>query len=274
MKAYKKGNDMMRKCVLIMFAAAVLLFSGCGLIPLKGGDDKPSPSVSDAASPEPSSTAEPSPSVKPSPEEEDEEASGSGHSNGWDLFGGNDTFSTPSGDEQSQQESEVQEAQIRTGEGESLSSNDDIVYTENTSVRADYDGNGTQEVLTIEYSYDYPQSDDMNFPVTITLTIGESSVVYENTWNDGVAVGIADFYVSDPELDIYIISLGTDVSAAVTTYWYDGSVIGEFSRFDIIEDTSFWYDTQGTVYYKGEYEGDYGVMVAMDYYEGNINKVD
>lgn len=262
----------MRKYALFFMIAALFLFSGCNLIQNLVSNNKPPASSNATSEPKPSSSAKPSPSVKPSPEEEGppvQSAEGGGH-----LFGGSNAYSSSGETAPAAGNSAVQDAQLQAYNEQSISSTDDVVYTENASVRADYDGNGTKEILEIDFSYDYPKSDEMNFPVMITLTIGDSSKVYENTWNDGVAVGIADFDTSDAELDIYIISLGTDVSAFVQTYWYDGSDLDEYTWFDIIEDTAFWYDTQGYIYYRGQYEDAYGVMVGLNFYSGEVFTVE
>ncbi len=258
--------------------AAMLLFSGCNLMKLVGGNNKPTPSAADtedptpSKSPKPSPSEKPSPSVKPSPSPEAEGPPS--QSNGGHLFGGSSAPSSSGGAGTAAANNAVQDAQLQVYYDESLSSTEDLLYTDNVSVRADYDGNGTEEILDIDFSYDYPQSDDMNFPVMVTLTIDGNSIIYENTWNDGVAVGIADFDSNDAELDIYIISLGTDVSAYVQTYWYDGASIEAFTWFEIIEETAFWYDTQGYIYYRGVYEEAYGVMVMLDFYTGDLYTIE
>lgn len=263
----------MRKFVIILVIAVLVLFtSGCNLIHFWGGKNEPSPSISEELPSE--TSAKPSPTEEPSPnEEQDDQSPDPTQTNDGHIFGDGGNFSD-AGTQTSKPEVTVQDVQIQVYNDESLSSRDDVVFTDNTSVRADYDGDGTKDILDIEFSYDYPQSDEMNFPVKITLTIDGSSVVYEDTWNDGVCVGITDFDISDPELDIYILSLGTDVSAGVTTYWYDGQNVQAFTSFEIIEDTMFWYDTQGYIYYRGQYEDVYGVMVGLNFYTGEVFTVD
>ncbi len=113
----------------------------------------------------------------------------------------------------------------------------------------------------------------MNLPVTVTMTVGGTSVEYEDTWNGGVYVGIADFDSSDPYLEIYLVSYGTDVSAYVVLYRYAGFEIYQYLQFQML-DISFFYDTQGYIYYIGEYQGYYDVSLFIDYNTGDIYTID
>jgi hypothetical protein len=151
---------------------------------------------------------------------------------------------------------------------------DDVFFYESTALRADYNLDGTKDTLYVDFDYDYPESDEYSFPVTITLTIGDLSAQYENTWNDGVSLSIADFDTSDDYLDIYIISVGTDMSAHVSVYSYDGVELYEYLSFDIIEDTTFYYDMSGYLYFKGEYEGEFGIPIMVDYNTGDVYTID
>jgi len=264
----------MRKCVVILIIAVLFLFSGCNLIHL-GGNNKPPASTGVTSAPKPSPSVKPTPSAKPSPSPEEETSAKPSHVNSGHIFGGGSTPSASAETASGTMDATAQDAHIQGNSSDNiLSSKDDVIYTASTSLRADYNGDGKQDILKLNFSHDYPQSDDTNYPVKITMTIGKSSVIYEDLWNDGVSVCVTDFDTSDPELDIYVISLGTDLSATVTTYWYDGKTLEKFTSFDIEEDTAFSYDTNGYLYYKGEYEGEYGVMVALNFYTGKVSTVD
>ena len=156
--------------------------------------------------------------------------------------------------------------------GGALSSSDDAAFSESTALRADFDGDGRKDVLDVSFDEDYPPSNEMNCPVTVTLTVAGASAEYENTWNDGVSVGIADFDTGDPYLDIYITAYGTDVSATVVIYRYDGSAIREYLRLSL-QDTSFLYDAQGHITYIGVYGELFGLLVA-DCATGDIRETD
>jgi hypothetical protein len=87
-----------------------------------------------------------------------------------------------------------------------------------------------------------------NNPVRLKLKLQNSEFTFENLWNDGVFVNVADFDESDNYLDIPISVNGTDVSCTTTIYRYDGT---KFSKYCEIEHLSeeIKYDGKGKLYF-------------------------
>jgi hypothetical protein len=254
----------MKKCALLLILALLFSVSGCRL----------KDSGTQAAASDSPSQAEPSeaatPSAEPSPSEEGPPETTFSHF----LNPGVTELPSDQSESPAGPGSGPNDVAPRESDGGYLSSEDDDVFDDSTALRADFDGNGSKDVLDATFNFDYPPSDEMNYPVKITMSIGGSAAEYENTWNDGVFMTVADFDTTDKYLDIYIIAMGTDVSARVATFRYDGKTLYEYLNFDIAADTAFQYDTQGHIYYLGEYDGNFGVKLYIDYPTGDIYTID
>ena len=119
-----------------------------------------------------------------------------------------------------------------------------------TPVSMDFNGDGTDETLTIDVTDDFEYEDDgmTNKPTQITLTIGSSQVIYESTWNDGIAIRLTDLNIDDPYLDIIIEEHGTDIATNFSIYRYNGEQLSEYLGFHV-EYVSFNYDSKGMIYF-------------------------
>lgn len=149
------------------------------------------------------------------------------------------------------------------------SSSDDIDYSDSSPVSMDFNSDGKEETLTIKMTHDFEYEDDgmTNNPTQVKMSIGDSEVTYESTWNDGIVVRISDFNVDDPYLDILVEDHGTDIATSFGIYRYDGVQLAQYLGFHV-EFVSFNYDTKGKIYYYTYIEdGDdlRSVYVTLDY---------
>ncbi len=176
--------------------------------------------------------------------------------------------------------------------GDFLNSDDDIRYTDSALLKNDFDGDGNTDALSCHISRS--ESNDANNPTLVTLEFApgqpvtdardgsvsagvvdfDTPVIYEDTRSGRVSVGVVDFNTDDPYLDIYIFSLGANSAASVATYRYDGKQLRAYLSFEITQDASFWYDTQGSIIYEGTYEGRSGISIMLDYISGQLTVID
>jgi len=142
------------------------------------------------------------------------------------------------------------------------SSEDDIDYLNSAPISMDFNGDGIEETLSLEIS-DLPEKESTNKPIRIKMMIAESEFTYESGWNDGVSLHITDFNSKDSFIDIYIVSYGTDVSANVDIFRYDGTQVIQYAQF-YMEEVLFAYDAIGKIFFKGFIDGEF-LNAELDY---------
>jgi hypothetical protein len=136
---------------------------------------------------------------------------------------------------------------------------------------ADFDGDGKEDTFTINVSRDWLGADDedsnYNKPVRVIVKIRDAEVVYEDYWNDGVKMAIADFDSEDKFVEFYIYSSGTDVSGDVKIYRYDGEKIVCIARIGSDYGLPV-YDGKGKIYTFSGWFGDEFINRADFFPEG------
>ena len=206
---------------------------------IEAADVSPSTSPSPEASPSPSTSPTPSPSADSAPSP----SPSSAPDNGYNLPEGLPTsIVNEDGSETPLYiSSEDTDYMYRDGEGQSAVS----------PITGDFNDDGVEETLTLEVSHDFDELEDgqYNNPLTITMTIGDSSETFESTWNDGVYLYITDFNPNDTYLDIYYLEYITDTSSTFCIYRYDGNSLNRYQGF-LIQGKQITYDSNGSIYFR------------------------
>lgn len=124
----------------------------------------------------------------------------------------------------------------------------------NSSENKDFSGNGEYDISLNGETYklnvireNLEDSDERNKPTRITMKIRDSKIVFEDLWNDGITVKVADLDNTDGNIDIYVTSSGTDIECQTTIYKFDGDKMFEYDRF-YHNLSNFLYDGRGNIY--------------------------
>lgn len=260
----------MRRFALVFLIALLFTIQGCKFLPF-AAKPSPTPEATEEVQTQDSETQSPAPT--PSSQQEDDEEASNAPTVYLGINQSIEQTSVPKPSATAPSDDTVN-FYLQGGEADTYySSEEDYAFTDDVSVDIDLDGDGTVDTINIDFNTNYPE-DEGNKPVDITFTIGSLSVSYENLWNDGVYVAFAEFDYNDPYLDIYIHASGTDVSANISTYRYDGSKLYNYLEFGVFEDSMFYYDTAGYIYYLGAYDQNYGVALFIDYKTGDIYTIE
>lgn len=121
-------------------------------------------------------------------------------------------------------------------------------YGNGGSVDIQLPGNSEKYTLIVTKEEQKGQHESENEPKKINLEIKGQRISFDNNFNEGIIVAVADFDKADRDVDIYILERTLDICRIMHIYKFDGRSLQKHAEFTMYGEL-FKYDEEGNIYY-------------------------